>query len=648
MDAHIELAGLSLEAVARLTEILLGGVPAVELVKLVTERSEGNPYFVEQIIRYLQEENFIEMSQVGWNKVKRTRDFFLPGDIRAVLVARLDQLTYEVKDVVQTASVLGREFALSVLAQMTHAADNLERIVTDAEQYEIWARKSKDHYVFTHGLLREAAYTMQMRARRQELHTLAVDALEKIFADELKFHYAELAYHAERAELPQKTQHYYWLAGASSADAYRNIQAIDYFTRALAFTLFDDLASQFDLLAERIALYHRLGDRAAQARDLDSLEKLARQLGDKRCMAKAEMLYTQYYFALGEYLSVVEHATRVMELRRPVEDVEVSLDTYVVWSLGLLRLGKLDSAMQVAQDGLQLAQTSGQHLKEGNIFNSMGLIALEQKNPAASQGYLHQALSIAQEAGDRNLEAKCLNNLGNAAGFINYDYASARKYYEQAYAIVHARGDRSSEGIAMGNLGWSAGMQGDLPAARAFHERALVIAREVGNIYQETYTLINLSAVTGIQQDAEASLAYAQASADLSRKNGERSGEAWSLLYLGYGYLMIGDLEQAENAFQGSIQIRTELGQPALLMEPVADLIQVHLEKNDQTSALARSGEDTFPYNQWRHARRYGRAASNLLHLLFRIAPKHGSTRRRSAPPGILAACRANIQDRRR
>ena len=445
MDVHIDLAGLSLEAVARFTEILLGGVPAVELVKLVMERSEGNPYFVEQIIRYLQEENFIEMSQVGWNKAKRTRDFFLPGDIRAVLVARLDQLAHEVKDVVQTASVLGREFALSVLRQMTNEADNLERIATDAEQSEIWARKSEDHYVFTHGLLRDAAYTMQMRARRQELHRLAVDALEKIFADELKFHYAELAYHAERAELPQKTQHYYWLAGTSSADSYRNIQAIDYFTRALAFTLFDDLASQFDLLAERIALYHRLGDRVSQARDLDSLEKLARQLGNKRCMAKAEMLYTHYYFALGEYLSVVEHATRVMELRRPVEDLEVSLDTYVVWSLGLLRLGKLDSAMQVAQDGLQLAQSSAQHLKEGNIFNSMGLIALEQKNPALGQEYFERGLSIAREVNDLKLEAQCLNNLGNSAGYVQGDHSSAREYYEQAFAIFRERGDRSSE-----------------------------------------------------------------------------------------------------------------------------------------------------------------------------------------------------------
>ncbi|HVF26556.1 MAG TPA: AAA family ATPase, partial [Anaerolineales bacterium] len=220
MDAYIDLTGLSLEGVARLTEILLGGVPAVELIKLVMERSEGNPYFAEQIIRYLQEENFIEMSPVGWNKVKQTRDFFVPGDIRAVLVARLDQLPHEVKDVVHTASVLGREFTLSALIEMSTDPVDIRRIVADAQQSEIWVPRSEGHYLFTHGLLRDAAYTMQMRARRQELHRLAMNALEKIYANELKFHYAELAYHAKYAELGSMAQKYYTLAGKSAAESY--------------------------------------------------------------------------------------------------------------------------------------------------------------------------------------------------------------------------------------------------------------------------------------------------------------------------------------------------------------------------------------------------------------------------------------------
>jgi class 3 adenylate cyclase/tetratricopeptide (TPR) repeat protein len=585
VDTNISLKGLTLEEVARLTEILLGGVPAVELVKLVMDRSEGNPYFVEQIIRYLQEENLIEISQVGWNKVKRTREFFLPGDIRALLLARLDQLAHEVKDVVQTASVLGREFALSVLIEMVSDAENIERIVDEAQQSEIWIPVGEDHYLFTHGLLRDAAYTMQMRARRQELHRLAVDALEKIYANELRFHYAELAYHAERAELRQKAQHYYARAGTAAAELYRNSQAIDYFTRALAFTEFNDLQSQFELLTERIALFHRAGERPSQAEDLDSLQRLAEQLEESQRMAKVEMLRAHYCFATGDYLRLIEHAERVIDTNVPM-DVSVSLDTYAIWSLGLLRLGKLDSAMQVGQSGLELAQASGERVKEGHITNSIGLIALEQKDPAVSKKYLEHALRIAREVGDRSLEAKCLNNLGNSAGFINYDYASARKYYEEAYTIVHERGDRSSEGIALGNLGWSAGMQGDFLAARSYHERALIIAREVGNIYQETYTLINLSAVAAIQQDARSSLDYAREACALSRKAGERSGEAWALLYLGYGYIMMDDLEQAEKSFQASILIREELGQPTLLMEPLAGLIEIRLKKKDHVSAL--------------------------------------------------------------
>ncbi|HET9909620.1 MAG TPA: AAA family ATPase, partial [Anaerolineales bacterium] len=548
IDSQIELGGLSLEAVARLIEIQLGGVPAVELVKLVMARSEGNPYFVEQIIRYLQEEHVIEMSERGWNQVRRTRDFFVPSDLRVVLVARLDQLTQEVKDVVQTASVLGREFAISVLTEMTDEADNIERVVADAVQSEIWAPQDEVRYVFTHGLLRDAAYTMQMRARRQELHKWAVLALEKIYADELKFHYPELAYHAERANLHQKAQEYFLLAGQASAEVYSNSQAIDYFTQALTFTPADDVAGTFELLAERAALFHRVGDRIRQLRDIESLEQLAKEPTDLNGMARVEMLKAYYCFATGDYLSLIDHARRVMDLNIPM-NAEMAMDTYSIWSLGLLRLGRLDAAMEIAQDGLDLAQASRNIPKQGSILNSMGLIALEQKNPAVGRGYFELALSIAREVSDQRLEAQCLNNLGNSAGFVQGDYSAAMQYYEQANVIFRERGDRSSEGMTLNNLGWAAGMLGDFISARGHNERALLIAREVGNRYQETYTRINLSAVTGIDGDAQASLDYAHTAQELAIAAGELSGEAWALLYKGHALLMLGDSERARENF---------------------------------------------------------------------------------------------------
>jgi predicted ATPase len=177
-----------------------------------------------------------------------------------------------------------------VLAEMVSETDNIQRVVAAAQQSEIWIPHGEGHYLFTHGLLRDAAYTMQMRARRQELHQLAMNALEKIYANELKFHYAELAYHAKYAELGSKAQKYYTLAGKAAAESYQNHEAIEYYNRALAFTPLDDLNTQFDLLVERVELFNRLGSRTAQLQDLAALESLAAQFDDSQRIAKVLML----------------------------------------------------------------------------------------------------------------------------------------------------------------------------------------------------------------------------------------------------------------------------------------------------------------------------------------------------------------------
>ena len=121
--------------------------------------------------------------------------------------------------------------------------------------------------MFRHSLLRDAAYSMQLLARRRELHGIALAALEKLYADELPFHYPELAYHGEQAAQVEKALFYLRRAGEGARDAYQNAQAIDYYTRTLSFIPADDLAVRFDLLVERVLLYRRLGDRTSEAAD---------------------------------------------------------------------------------------------------------------------------------------------------------------------------------------------------------------------------------------------------------------------------------------------------------------------------------------------------------------------------------------------
>jgi tetratricopeptide (TPR) repeat protein len=597
VDRQLTLRGLSREAVARLVEILLGGVPSLSLVNLVMDRSEGNPYFVEQIIRYLQEENLIEMSADGWKQVKRVRESFLPGDIGALLVARLDQLSRKVKELVQTASILGREFLLHILSEMTAEGDALEQYVNEGERSAIWTGDREGRYIFTHGLLRDVAYTMQMRARRQELHALAVMALERIYAEDLRFHYVELAYHSERAEIREKTQLYYILAGKVASDSFQNAKGIEYLTRALAYTPFSDVATQFDLLVERVELFKRTGDHQSHGKDLETLERLAQELDDPQREAVVEMLLAHYFVVRGDYPAVIRHAERVIALSRTFTRAEIVLKTYQVWPLALLRMGKLDEAMKIAKEGRQLAQQYGDLVKEGYILVSMGLIAVEQRDPSFAHKYFQNVWTIAQEAKDKRLESRALGNLGYSAGFILQDYALARQYYEMAYDLSHQLGERIQESTALSNIGWTAGMQGDFDAALSFYARALSVAREIGNSYLETNTLINLSSVSGVVGDFQLSLEYSQKSLALSRTTGDRSNEAWSLLYMGYAYLLQLDLQQAKEAFSKSILIRQEMGQPLLKTESQAGLIQTYLAMGNLDSALSEA-ETIIPYLQ--------------------------------------------------
>lgn len=584
-DTAINLTGITLTDISRLAETLLGGPASRELVTLVMTRSEGNPYFAEQVIRYLQEENLLEMSADGWRQIKRGRTSVLPGDIRALLVARLDQLAHEVKTVVQTASVLGREFEVLVLSQMLGPGIDTPAHVSEAEKAAIWSPLQELRYIFHHGLLRDAAYSMQMRARQQELHLLALYALEELFAGGLESRYAELAYHAERGEDRERARKYYTLAGRVSAGLYQNHQAVDYFTRALAYTPFDDIAGQFDLVAERVELHSRLAKRDQQSRDLDTLEQWAVRLGDRDRLMKVKMLRSAYHYFLGNYQESIRNAMEAQDASEALSNSDLAVYTRIVWATDLLRLGRMDDAMQRAQSTLEQVRALKNRNEEARILNIMGWIALEKKEVLLTKQYLKEALEIAREMKNPDVESKALNNLAMAEGSLNGNYALAREYYEQSFELFQKIGDQNNVVSSLANLGFVAGMLGDFSAARTYHEQALRMAKEVDSLFHQIYTLINISALDGVQDQADSARRNAQQAAELARKASDRSGEAWAMLYLGHAYLLGGEFEYAQDAYQSCIGIREELGQPTLAMEPLAGLVEVHLAKGELEAA---------------------------------------------------------------
>jgi class 3 adenylate cyclase len=261
---EIDLGQLSRESLARLAEGQLNGPAAPVLLSLLAERAEGNPFFAEQILRYLTDGNRLRRGDDGWEPTNASELSVVPSDVSALLIARLDQLTQQVKEVVQTAAILGREFEVKLLTQMLLEDDLLSRKVAQAEEAAIWSALTELRYLFKHALLRDAAYRMQVQTRRQSLHGSAVDALEKLFGNELDAHYGELAYHSEQAGRDDKALHYSRLAGDAARDAYQNSQAVDYYGRALKLVPDGDLETRWDLLQAREKVEDLLGQRDAQ------------------------------------------------------------------------------------------------------------------------------------------------------------------------------------------------------------------------------------------------------------------------------------------------------------------------------------------------------------------------------------------------
>ena len=583
---YLDLGRLKSTGLAPLANSLLEAEAGPTLIQLLERRSEGNPFFAEQILRYLAENNLLIKQPDGlFMPIPSARDS-IPSDVQTVLIARLDRLSFDVRDAVQAASVLGRQFEIRILARMLGDDMDLPRKVLEAEDADVWYAINEIEYFFRHALVREAAYGMQLRTRQRTLHAQALSSIEELYRDEIAPHFGELAYHAERAELNEKAYDYLDRAARTATNVYQNAQAIEYLTRALHLIPTQNPASEFDMLERRVELYSRTGNHVDQNKDLGKMEYLATQLGEDGRLVRVWSLKSLYFHGLADFHMAIWFAEKAVVLSQGIHEMDAALRAYNTWSVALLRISKIKAAMQVAEEGLKLARLYKAKFYEGMALNSMGLIAYEAENPDEAEDYLNSAQVVADEIHDNSLKTRVLTNLGNVAGFLRKDYEAARQYYEEVFPILVERGERSSQALVLLNWGWVVGMMGDFPASRSYHSRALEIAREVGNLHIEAYTLINQSAVNGMEGNSVPALAMARRALELTSQIGDQAGESWARLNMGHAYLGTGDLPEASKCYSQCIALRQEMHQPGFEMEPLAGQVQVAFRRGDLQEAM--------------------------------------------------------------
>ena len=557
-DQELVLGSLSRADLSRLTAEILDGPAASTLLDWLVERVEGNPFFAEQVVRYLQEQNLLIQTDSGWAVAERLT-VALPTDVRAVLVARLDQLAAEVKEVVQMAAALGREFEVRLLAQMLQEESELPRKLKQAENAAIWSVLSQLRYLFNHALLRDAAYKMQLRARRQALHQLAAEALTAVYNDDLSPYFGELAYHTEQAGMIEQARRFLEQAGDVACAAYQNSQAIDYYGRALNLTPHNDLEARYRLLLAREGLYDLQGKRDLQEQDIAALQTLSEKLNDLNKQAEVALRRSQMALNIGDYPTATAAAEQAISQARTASNVLHIAAGHSLWALSLRQQGEYQAAFVQYETARDQAQTAGEDQVLAKCLQGMGGVTFFQGDFDEATDYFEQALTLYRQLGDKQGESVCLHSLGVVAKNLR-DYEAARESAEQALDVYRLIGHQQGQGFCLTNLASIARREGEFTKAEYYYKEALRNSRQTGDRSAESVCLGNLGIVAcdvGNYVEAEP---YLQQALDINRTLGDKMGESHCLNNLGVASHDLGDLSQARTYLNDGLKICQEIG----------------------------------------------------------------------------------------
>jgi ABC-type oligopeptide transport system substrate-binding subunit len=234
---EIHLRRLSESDSSSLLEQLLGETKLPEEIwRAIMERSEGNPFYLEEVIRHLMEQDLIVQDGKGWRAAEELEEMSIPDTLQGVLLARIDRLEEDVRRTLQMAAVIGKSFLYRILETISEAEMQLDTHLSQLQRVDLVREKARIpelEYIFKHALTQEAAYNSLLHERRRVFHLKVGEALEELFPDRLDEFSGLMAYHFEAAETHEKAVDYLQRAGDQARLAYAHREAIDFYERAL-------------------------------------------------------------------------------------------------------------------------------------------------------------------------------------------------------------------------------------------------------------------------------------------------------------------------------------------------------------------------------------------------------------------------------
>jgi class 3 adenylate cyclase/tetratricopeptide (TPR) repeat protein len=498
---QVQLQPLTYEESSDLVEKLLNikNMPG-HVRELILNKSEGNPFFIEELLRTLIDNGLVIVEDGQATAVHTIDQLHVPDTLHGVIAARIDSLPVQQKNTLQTSAVIGRIFqvvVLEYLLQRENPGAMLDNAMEELQRRELIRLHRDWEYIFKHVMTRDVAYESLLIARRKILHKFTGEIFEMLFPDQLDELAAMLAFHFDVAQVHDIAAGYYMRAGDKAREKYANEEAIAFYRNAIQQWTSINRNEHLPALYEKVGIVFTLIGKEEEA--VEAYQTALSYLSEDEVIRRARLYRFQgnarnITRKLNEMEIIYNRAAEILgqpDEANAEEWIDLQLDR--IWCYYLLnKLNELSNIVDKARDVIAQHASDAQ---QARWYESLTIWDLRKyryyKLPNETLENIRRGVTAAQSSGNRRIYGRAVTILG----FVHLwrgEIDQAERYFRAAQPDVEAVGDIETLHIVLCYMALVGRKRNDIDLTRQWAQRSLDLALQVNNTFYQITSLGSL------------------------------------------------------------------------------------------------------------------------------------------------------------
>lgn len=534
------------------------------LADLIYERTDGNPFFVEEVCLALKEDGAISINDSQAVLAHPLDELTLPQSVQAVIRSRVDNLSQQHRHILGIASVIGREFSQPVLERIAGTGADVTESLAQLQAQDLIGQIRKEPepaFIFKHILTQVVTYETLLRARRQELHGKVGAAIEMLYENRLEEHYESLAQHYLNSRFVNKALHFLKMAGEKAA-MYHSLEQARYWYRE-AIAILDGQEPSDAIKRERIDLsleLAKISHYALQGDHVEILEGsllLCEELGDQIRHAKATYWKARHLVFTGNQITALEMLEKCLEAAESFDDDEIAALVHCTMGRAYLLTSQFEKSISSLDQGVHRSKQLGNFDEACYSLTFHGIAQCWSGEFDDGFSMIEESLALARESGNLSREGVTIADLGMVQ-CLRGDWNEASQTIERCLEISRQTGKDVWSVEAVWTKGWATFMLGDQATGIALLRDAKARIGHFSYAALVRATLLECCALAGELDEIDS---LAQDIASIARR-----GESWaeSVVYRALSVTARkqdnSDWNQAEEYMRQSVDLAEKIG----------------------------------------------------------------------------------------